>query len=223
MRFQAYPGRAELAQALAAIIAQELAEAIAARGRASLSVPGGTTPGPVFDALARADLDWSRVSVVLNDERWVPASSPRSNTRLLQERLFQHRAAAARLIPLYRNTAEPEAALADLADGLRPHLPLDVLLLGMGADMHTASLFPGADLLPQALDPHAPILLPMRAEAAGEPRISLTAPVLTSARRVHVLITGEDKRRIIHEAAALTPATAPIALVLGRAWVHWAE
>ena len=77
MRFQAYPGRADLAQAPAARVAQELAEAIAARGRASLSVPGGTTPGPVFDALARADLDWSNVSVVLNDERWVPVSSPR--------------------------------------------------------------------------------------------------------------------------------------------------
>ena len=142
---------------------------------------------------------------------------------MLQERLFQHRAAAARLIPLYRDAPEPEAALAGLADGLRPHLPLDVLLLGMGADMHTASLFPGADLLPQALEPLAPILLPMRAEAAGEPRISLTAPVLTSAGRIHVLITGADKRRIIHEAVALTPAEAPIALVLGRAWVHWAE
>lgn len=223
MRFQAYPDRADLAQALAAMIAQELADAIAARGRASLSVPGGTTPGPVFDALSQADLDWSRVSVVLNDERWVPASSPRSNTRLLQERLFQHRAAAAGLIPLYRDTPEPEAALAGLADGLRPHLPLDVLLLGMGADMHTASLFPGADLLTQALAPQAPILLPMRAEAAGEPRITLTAPALTSARAVHVLITGTDKRRIIHEAAALTPATAPIALVLDKATVHWAE
>lgn len=223
MRFQAYPGRAELARALAALIAQELAAAIAARGRASLSVPGGTTPGPVFDALSQAEIDWSKVFVVLNDERWVPASSPRSNTRLLAERLFRNRAAAAQLVPLYRDAPEPEDALADLCAGLRPHLPLDVLLLGMGADMHTASLFPGADLLSFALTPDAPILLPMRAEAAGEARISLTAPVLTGAGRVHVLITGAEKRRIIHEAAALTPAEAPIALVLGRAWVHWAE
>ena len=66
-------------------------------------------------------------------------------------------------------------------------------------------------------------LLPMRAEAAGEPRISLTAPVLTAARQVHVLITGAEKRRIIHEAEGLSPVEAPIALVLGQAWVHWAE
>ncbi|MGQ0610325.1 MAG: 6-phosphogluconolactonase [Paracoccaceae bacterium] len=223
MIFQGYPDRADLAQGLAALIAQELAAASAARGRASLSVPGGTTPGPVFDALSRADLDWSRVSVVLNDERWVPPTHPRSNTRLLAERLFQHRAAAARLIPLYRDAPEPEPALSALAEGLRPHLPLDVLLLGMGADMHTASLFPGADLLAQALAPQAPILLPMRAEAAGEPRISLTAPALTSARAIHVLITGADKRRIIHQANGLSPATAPIALVLDKATVHWAE
>lgn len=223
MNFLAYPDRSRLMQELAAEIATELAQAIAARGRASLSVPGGTTPGPVFDALSQAEIDWAKVFVVLNDERWVPPSSPRSNTRLLAERLFQNRAAAAQLVPLYRDAPEPEDALADLCDGLRPSLPLDVLLLGMGADMHTASLFPGADLLSFALAPDAPILLPMRAEAAGEARISLTAPVLTAARQVHVLITGAEKRRIIHEATKLSPSEAPIALVLGRAVVHWAE
>ena len=93
MRFLIYPSRADLMSGLAEVIADALRAAIAERGRASLSVPGGTTPGPVFDALTGADLDWARVSVFLNDERWVAEDSPRSNTRLLRERLLIGRAA----------------------------------------------------------------------------------------------------------------------------------
>jgi 6-phosphogluconolactonase len=223
MIWQDYPTRAALMTGLADVIAGQLRAAIAAQGRASLSVPGGTTPGPVFDALCQADLDWARVSVVLNDERWVALDSPRSNTRLLQERLLQGRAASAQLVPLYADTPAPEDSLAALAEGLRPHLPLDVLLLGMGLDMHTASLFPGADLLAFGLAPDAPLLLPMRAEAAGEPRITLTAPALTSARHIHILITGADKRAVLTRAQTLPPQDAPVALVLPKATIHWAE
>ncbi len=223
MRFHAYPTRAALMSGLAGQIAAELGAALRDRGGASLSVPGGTTPGPVFDHLSAADLNWSKVSVFLNDERWVNETNPRSNTRLLRERLFQGRAAAAHLVPLYADAPAPEDCLAALADGIRPHLPIDVLLLGMGADMHTASLFPGADLLAFGLAAEAPLLLPMRAEAAGEPRITLTAPALTTARNIHVLITGTDKRAAIERAATLSPAEAPIALVLPQATIHWAE
>ena len=223
MSFRTYPTRSALMSGLAGVIAQELRAALAARGRATLSVPGGTTPGPVFDALTEVDLDWAQVTVVLNDERWVPEDSPRSNTRLLRERLLQGRAAAAHLVPLYADAPEPEDSLADLADALRPHLPIDVLLLGMGGDMHTASLFPGADLLAFGLAAEAPLLLPMRAEAAGEPRITLTAPALTSARHIHILITGQDKRTAILRAQTLTPMEAPVALVLPQATIHWAE
>ena len=223
MSFRSYPTRTALMTGLAGIIAEELRAALTARGRATLSVPGGTTPGPVFDALTGIDLDWAQVTVVLNDERWVPEDSPRSNTRLLRERLLQGRAAAAHLVPLYADAPEPEDSLADLADGLRPHLPIDVLLLGMGGDMHTASLFPGADLLAFGLAAEAPLLLPMRADAAGEPRITLTAPALTGARHIHILITGQDKRTAILRARTLSPLEAPIALVLPLATIHWAE
>jgi 6-phosphogluconolactonase len=173
--------------------------------------------------LSGVDLDWANVAVVLNDERWVPESSDRSNTRLLRERLLRGRAAQARLVPLYAPAEQPEEMLEALADGLRPHLPISVLLLGMGADMHTASLFPGADRLEEGLSANAPLLLPMRAEAAGEPRITLTAPVLRGAFNIHILITGQEKREALERAMTLSPSEAPVRAVLDNATVHWAE
>ncbi len=223
MNFQGYPDREMMMRALADQIASELREAIGAKGRATLSVPGGTTPGPIFDILSGVDLDWSKVAVMLNDERWVGEDSPRSNTRLLRERLLRDRAGDAALVPLYADAARPEDRMDALAEGIAVHLPIDVLLLGMGADMHTASLFPGADRLAEALSDDAPILLPMRAEAAGEPRITLSAPVLRDAMHIHILITGAEKRAAIKRAEALPPEEAPVCAVLANATVHWAE
>lgn len=223
MKLVEYPSRDALMAGLAATIADELRAGLA-DGPVTLSVPGGTTPGPVFDALAQEPLDWSRVAVVLNDERWVDEASPRSNTRLLRERLLTGPAAAAHLIPLYLpGTPNPDDALQALEQGLAPHLPLTVCLLGMGADMHTASLFPGADRLAEGLDPNAPTILPMRADAAGEPRLTLTAPVLSSANHIHILITGADKKAALNRALSLSPLEAPVAVVLPYATVHWAE
>jgi 6-phosphogluconolactonase len=223
MKFETYPDREALMIGLAGRLASELREELSMNGRASFSVPGGTTPGPVFDILSAVSLDWQNVAVFLNDERWVGEDSPRSNTRLLRERLLTDKAAAAQLIPLYADTPVPEDALAALAEGIAAHLPISVLLLGMGGDMHTASLFPGADLLTEALSPDAPLLLPMRAEAAGEPRITLTAPALTGAKNIHILITGAEKRAALEAALLLTPEMAPVKLVLDHATIHWAE
>lgn len=222
MRLQVYPSRDRLMHGVAAVIAQELRAALA-HGRATLSVPGGTTPGPVFDLLSDENLDWARVSVLLNDERWVGEDSPRSNTRLLRERLLRGRAAGAELLPLYADVATPEQGLAALSERILPHLPISVLLLGMGGDMHTASLFPGADHLEQALARDAPVLMALRAEAAGEPRITLTARVLKAAKHTHVLITGADKREALERALQLPPIEAPVRVVLDHATVHWAE
>lgn len=223
MDFHEYPDREMMMLRLAQRIASELGESLRSHGRATLSVPGGTTPGPVFDTLSGADLDWANVAVVLNDERWVSEDSPRSNTRLLRERLLVNRAAAAELVPLRSDAATPEEGLEPLSAALAPHLPISVLLLGMGEDMHTASLFPGADNLDAALRSDAPSLMAMRADAAGEPRITLTAPVLQNALRVHVLIAGAAKRAALERAAKLPPSEAPIACVLGDAQVHWAD
>ncbi|RUS59086.1 6-phosphogluconolactonase [Pseudorhodobacter sp. E13] len=218
-----YADREMMMMALANKIAGELGTALRSHGRASLSVPGGTTPGPVFDMLSAVDLDWANVSVFLNDERWVDETSPRSNTRLLRQRLLQNKAAVAQLVPLYAPAETPEDAMAALSKGIAPHLPISVLLLGMGADMHTASLFPGADRLEEALADDAPLLLPMRADGAGEPRITLTAPVLRGALNTHILITGADKRAALTRAASLPAREAPVRVVLDDATIHWAE
>jgi len=219
-----YPDRDLLYLSLADRIAGQLADFLRRDGRASLCVPGGTTPGPVFDTLSGVDIGWENVAVFLNDERWVPEDNPRSNTRLLRERLFHGRASAAQLVPLFaEGHAEPETALAALAEGLLPHLPISVLLLGMGEDMHTASLFPGADRLAEALAADAPLLLPMRADAAGEPRVTLTVPALQGAMNIHILITGPAKRAALDRAQTLPPVEAPVRALLGNATVHWAE
>ena len=223
MNFVEYPDRELMMMAVANTIAGELGAVLRQKGSASLCVPGGTTPGPVFDLLSAVALDWANVAVFLNDERWVPEENPRSNTRLLRQRLLQGHAAAAQLIPLYAQTPHPQDAMEALSAGITPHLPISVLLLGMGADMHTASLFPGADLLAQALADGAPNLMALRADSAGEPRITLTAPVLREALNIHILITGADKRAAIERAATLTDAEAPVRVVLGDATIHWAE
>ncbi|MEF3047624.1 6-phosphogluconolactonase [Pseudotabrizicola sp. L79] len=223
MEFKSYPDADLMFLSLADQIASELADFLRRNGKASLCVPGGTTPGPIFDTLSGVDLDWANVAVFLNDERWVPETSPRSNTRLLRERLIRGKAAAAQLVPLYAPADQPEDQLQALSDGLKPHLPISVLLLGMGADMHTASLFPGADKLDQALAADAPVLMALRADAAGEPRITLTAPHLKAAFCTHIVIRGAEKRAALERAANLSPSEAPVRVVLDHATVHWAE
>lgn len=223
MKFESYPDREFLMLNLAGKVASQLTEALNRERRATLCVPGGTTPGPIFDTLSGVDIDWANVAVMLNDERWVPEDNPRSNTGLLRDRLLRDKARLAQLIPLYADAPQPEDKLEELSAGIAAHLPLTVLLLGMGADMHTASLFPGADRLAEALAPDAPVLMALRAEAAGEPRITLTAPVLRAATHIHILITGTEKRAAIERAATLTPMEAPVRAVLDNATVHWAE
>ena len=223
MKLEIYPDREMMMLDLANTLAGELADFVRRDGRASFCVPGGTTPGPIFDTLSGVDLDWAKIAVFLNDERWVSEDHPRSNTALIRNRLIRGNAAGATLIPLFADTSLPEDSLDALSEGLTPHLPISVLLLGMGTDMHTASLFPGADRLSDALANDAPVLLPMRADTAGEPRITLTARVLKDAMSCHILITGADKRAALERAQTLTECEAPVKAVLANATVHWAE
>jgi 6-phosphogluconolactonase len=208
----------EIAQRLAG----ELRQALQSADTASIAVPGGTTPGPIYDSLSAVDIDWDRVSVMLTDERWVPQESPRSNTRLLRQRLLVGKAAAARFLPLYAPAETPEEGVPELADAIAGVLPLTTCLLGMGDDMHTASIFPGADRLEEALTGEV-ILVPMRAPGAPEPRVTLSAAVLGRAISRHIVIVGPEKREALERARSLPPEEAPVAALLKGAMVHWAE
>lgn len=218
-----YPDRDLLALALARRIVSDLRAALTRRDRAVLAVPGGTTPGPVFDLLGGQDLDWSRVTILPTDERWVPEGDPRSNARLIRGRLMTEAAAAATFVPLRAEGETPEDGLAAVDTAVAALLPLDVLVLGMGADGHIASLFPGGDRLAEALAADAPAVLPMRAPAAPEPRMTLTLPVLRRAFAVHLLVTGAEKRAVLEGARGADPAALPVAAVLDIATVHWAK
>lgn len=222
--FIKYDSRAELFKGLASVVEAQLRAALAQKGRATLAVPGGTTPAPFFAHLRIADLDWANVTVLLTDERFVPESSDRSNTRLLRENLLQDQAAKAVLVLFYQPADAPEDVLTNLQSGVSAVLPLDVCVLGMGADMHTASIFPEADLLAEALADDAPVVLPMRAPNALEPRLTLTAPVLRGAGHVHILIAGTEKQAAFEQArAAGTTLEAPIKIVQEQAQTHYAD
>ncbi|MFL5298391.1 MAG: 6-phosphogluconolactonase [Phenylobacterium sp.] len=184
-----------LADAAAEAIAAQLAGGLAARGHASVVATGGRSPGPVYDRLAQADLDWAHVAVTLSDERLVDAGSPNSNARLLRERLFVGRAAAAQFLPL---TDYAEPALAKLT-------PFDAVMLGMGEDGHVASLIPGSPVLAEGLDPQGARLVAESPQGFGAPpvpRITLTLAALLRSRAIFLLIAGEAKRQVIAEAEA---------------------
>ena len=226
--FLQYPDRDVLMENIAEDVADQLGEAIALRGVATLAVPGGTTPAPFLKLLSHAEIDWSKVRVMLTDERFVPETSDRSNTRLLRETLIQNVASVATLIPFYREADTPEDVLDELSEAISAALPIDVCVLGMGADMHTASLFPEADRLDEGLDQNgAAVLLPMRAPGAPEPRLTLTAAVLRGAGHIHVLITGEGKKSALEAAMTEGPTSeAPIRVILNAPTnvdIHYAD
>lgn len=199
-----FPDRQSLADALAAAIADNLKAAVAARSVASLAVSGGSTPARLFETLsARADVPWDKVTITLVDERWVDETSDRSNARLVRADLLQGRAAAAKFVPLYQGGAEPDPTAAGAAQAAIPQ-PLDVAVLGMGNDGHTASFFPDGDTLDEALTAEGPVVA-IRAPGAGEPRVTLTLPHLLRARELYLHIEGEEKVKTLDKAEADGP------------------
>ncbi|WP_084636765.1 6-phosphogluconolactonase [Mesorhizobium sp. WSM3626] len=213
--WNAFADRPQLASALAAKVADRLTRAIDQRGKAFLAVSGGTTPAKFFAALSAAPIAWDKVIVTLVDERFVPASSPRSNAGLVAANLLQNAAKAARFVPLYHEAAGIEdAATSDDAALRSLPWPLDVVVLGMGPDGHTASFFPDADDLPKLLDPVSDkMILPVHAKSAGEPRLTLTLARIIDADFLALHIEGEDKRVAFDNAVAPGPRK-PIRAVL---------
>jgi 6-phosphogluconolactonase len=207
-----------LAIDLADDIAGKLRAAIETRGEALIAVSGGSTPKRLFEALSNHVLDWSRVTVTLVDERWVPDTDERSNARLVESQLLQHKAADAEFMPLYVEAATPEAGIAEVRTRVGSlKQPFDVVVLGMGPDGHTASFFPGGDRLSEALDlSNTAQVLPMRAPGAGEPRITFTLSELLKAHALYLHIQGDDKRTVLDQAEQ-PGSQLPIASVLRHA------
>jgi 6-phosphogluconolactonase len=213
-RLEAFDDRDASAAAAARAIEGALREADA-RG---FVATGGTTPGPAYDRLSKADLDWGRVTVTLSDERFVDPSSPDSNEGLVRRRLLVGHAAAARFAPLKGPGPTPNADAQAAEARLAPLLPFACVMIGMGADGHIGSLFPGAPELAEGLDPAGERLcvgVAMSGEKPFVPRISLTLRAFLSARLIVILVSGEEKRTVI-DRVLTDPAYAPPVAALLR-------
>lgn len=224
-----FPDAAALATALADEVAARLAAAIEERGSASIAVSGGSTPKRFFETLSTRAIDWSKVTVTLVDERFVPADNPRSNHLLVATHLLKDKAAAANFIPLYYDCSSIEEAAkraTEKAAGIGN--PFDVAILGMGSDGHTASFFPYGNNLKQALDLAGPRgVLTMQADGAGEERLTFSFASLSDARFLALHIEGQGKKDVLEKAEAGSDETEmPIRAVLNRAasplQIYWA-
>ena len=229
INFKAYDTRSGASVAAADLLADLLREGLArhAKERASLVVSGGSTPGPCFDQLANRELDWSRVTILPSDERWVSSDHGDSNERLIRNRLLRGQASKASILPFFREGIEAWQAPPAIEQDLRAlALPFDVSLLGMGEDGHFASLFPDFPGLDEALDPDGETHC-ITVQTAGSPhlRISLTLSALLRSEHIVLLIFGKEKRTVF-EAAERGEGDYPIEALLKydgkRLTVIWA-
>lgn len=226
-----YAGADAMARELVRALHDACVRAIAERGRAWLALAGGKTPLPAYRAFAATGLPWAQVQVVPTDERCVPEGHPASNGGALLAAF--HDAPGIVLHPLAEAGEDCAASLAQARQRLARHPePFDAVVLGMGADAHFASLFPGASGLAAALDP-AGTTDAVRIEPdppppdAPFPRISLTLPRLLHAREVHLVVTGVDKRAALEAAvSSREPLRHPVAALLhanaAPLFLHWA-
>jgi 6-phosphogluconolactonase len=192
---QQYADLETLSRELAERLARSLGSAIVARGLASLVVSGGKTPVRLFEMLRAQPLDWSRVCIALADERWVDVKDSGSNEHLVRDVLMKDKAAGARFLGLKNGAPTPDlGAVSAWETFARVPRPFDAVVLGMGDDGHTASLFPGSPNLPSALNPAAVAgCVGMWSPVTPHPRLSLNLTALLDSRRIVVLINGASK------------------------------
>lgn len=227
-----YDTRAEAAIAASELAAYALRAAILHKGHASIAVSGGSTPGAMFAHLSAAELDWDKVQLGLVDERFVPPDHDASNEKLVRESLLQNAAAAASFLPMWRENVRAEQAAQAVDAAYAAHVPFDFILLGMGPDGHTASWFPGARNLRQALYADAPCVVAIDAKGckvAGRntQRLTLSLPAIASGRKAVLLIYGNEKRDVLDEALSKAleacPVRGAIEALGSRLTVIWAE
>ncbi len=191
-----FANRTQASLALALSITRQLHQHLGIHDSATLIVSGGTSPLEVFDYLSKTPLAWDRVHVLPSDERKVQPTDPASNLGMIRRELAVNRGALANIFDLQSESAERQ--LRQLPS------PTVHTLLGMGADGHTASLFPTAPQLGQALQSRAP-LMDMSPPEAQHQRITLTADKLLDSQRISLLIFGEDKRAVFDQAMTAGP------------------
>ncbi|MGA2550227.1 MAG: 6-phosphogluconolactonase [Burkholderiaceae bacterium] len=209
-----------MVRSLCDYVVRELGQGLAERGRASLVVSGGRTPAALFDALSEATLAWEKVWITLADERWVDPSDAQSNEHLVREHLLRARAASAHFVGLKNDAASPEegAPAAEVAFRALPQ-PFELVLLGLGEDGHTASLFPGASELGRGLALDAPFCLAVHPPAAPYARMSLSARSLLHSRAIVFLIEGAEKWAAYQRARE----AGPVEIYPSRAFFHQSE
>lgn len=174
-----------------------LLDAIAQRGHAYLVVSGGKTPADLFQALAKVELPWSKVTITLADERCVPLDDDNSNERMLRQLLLQHEAKSAHFVSLY---SENDPDLHHVEQDISALPTFDVVILGMGDDGHTASLFPSADELNLGLDENAPAVLFVNPKTSAHQRVSLSKRRLLDSRVIFLHLKGQNKLAVLHQA-----------------------
>ncbi len=215
--FHTFAGQDILTSTLSTTIISLLHESIAKNGRASLMVSGGSTPIQLFKALSVSDLQWSKVDIGLVDERWVAPTDPDSNEHLVRSHLLQNNAAAANFTGM-KNSAQTAShgELECTAAINTMHHPFDVLILGMGNDGHTASLFPGAEKLSQTTDMKSnAICMGIAPVTAPHERMTLTLPAILKAKNIFLHITGQNKKDVFTSAQTNGPAEEmPIRFIL---------
>lgn len=200
---------AVLAEELATKVAGQLSDAIKAQGTATLVVSGGRSPVAFFQSLIKQPLDWSKVVVSLADERWVPVEHADSNAGLLKKHLLQGPAAKARFVGLYNVAANLEDAAEQADQALAELPPIDVLILGMGDDGHTASLFPNSPNLAEALKLDGTRRCwPMLAPTVPHQRLSMSRSLLASAKNKVLSISGQGKLNTLNDALGGTDIAA---------------
>jgi len=199
----------ELDIALADFITTTLSDGIAKRGQASLVVSGGSTPKGLFATLAKAELPWSDVTILLADERWVPIDHSDSNERMVRELLLQNHASTASFLSLVPNYPDQASNIIEVQRSLSALGTFDIVILGMGGDSHTASLFPCCDEIEEGLTTQDSVLM-THPKTAPHARVSLSRSRLADTRHGIVHIVGDDKHAVLQEALTKSTSEAPI-------------
>ena len=220
LTINAFENADALTSAFADTLIGLLKDGIAQRGRASLVVSGGRTPLALFKQLSQTDLEWDKVDITLADERWVDESDDASNTRLVRENLIQNKAADAHFVTLKTDDVDANDGIAEVENRLSSFsLPFDALILGMGEDGHTASLFPCSAEIEDGLNlASGKICIATQPTTAPHQRISLTLPAILNSRNIFIHLTGDKKKQVLEDALANgTELEKPVTAVVNRA------